>query len=172
MLFRIKVKHSIVDGGHHLIKLLYLLTGQTVEVKDAFTKSNLNGAFHAHSESLLISLLASSSNENRTFTVYMILKVRGDSEQGDASVRNRKKPTLNFDAVTLLEFIDWSNEQILELNFTCNMTKKDLKKVIDSSMEVPYYPLHTTFFFFKHLCNYSILRKIRVRPEIILMFLI
>ena len=77
----------------------------------------------------------------------MILKVRGDSEQDDASVRNRKKHTLNFDAVTLLEFIDWSNEQILQLNFTCNMTKKDLKNVIDSSMEVPYYPLHTTYFF-------------------------
>ena len=73
----------------------------------------------------------------------MILKVRGDSEQGDASVRNRKKPTLNFDAVTLLELIDWSNEQILEPNFTCNMIKKDFKKGIDSLMEVPYYPLHT-----------------------------
>ena len=73
----------------------------------------------------------------------MILKVREDSEQGDASIRNRKKPTLNFDAVTLLELIDWSNEQILEPNFTCNMTKKDLQKVINSLMEVPYYPLHT-----------------------------
>ena len=73
----------------------------------------------------------------------MILKVRGDSEQGDASIRNRKKPTLNFDAVTLLELIDWSNEQILEPNFTCNMTKKDLQKVIDSPMEVTYYPPHT-----------------------------
>ena len=36
----------------------------------------------------------------------MTLKIRGDSEQGDASIRNRKKPTLNFDAVTLLELID------------------------------------------------------------------
>jgi hypothetical protein len=143
MWFRIKVKHSIVDGPHHLIKLLYLLRAQTVEVKDAVTKSIQNGAFHAHSESLLISLLASSLNENRTFAVNMILKIRGDSEQGDTSVRNRKKPTLNFDAVTLLELIDWSNEQILEPNFTCNMTKRDLKKVIDSPMEVPYYPLHT-----------------------------
>ena len=119
------------------------LRGQTVKVKDAVTKSIQNGAFHAHSEPLLISLLAGSSNENRTFAVNMILKVRGDSEQGDASVRNRKKPTLNYDAVTLLELIDWSNEQILEPNFTCNMTKKDLQKVIDSPMEVSYYPLHT-----------------------------
>ena len=39
--------------------------------------------FHAYSEPLLISLLASSSNENRTFAVNMILKVRGNSEQGD-----------------------------------------------------------------------------------------
>ena len=56
--FRIKVKHSIVDGPHHLIKLLYLLRAQTVEVKDAVSKSIQNRAFHAHSESLLISLLA------------------------------------------------------------------------------------------------------------------
>ena len=85
--------------------------------------------FHAHSESLLISLLASSLNEIRTFAVNIILKVRGDSEQSDASVRNRKKPTLNFDAVTLHELTNWSNEQILGPNFICNMTKKDLQKI-------------------------------------------
>ena len=88
MCFRIKVKHSIVDGPHHLIKLLYLLRAQTGEVKDAVSKSIQNGAFHAHSKSFLISLLASSSNENRTFAINMILKVRGDLGQGDASVRN------------------------------------------------------------------------------------
>ena len=48
--------------------------------------------------------------------------------------------------MTHLELIDWSNEQILERNFTCNMTKKDLQKVIDYPMEVPYYPLHTQSF--------------------------
>ena len=128
MWFRIKVKHSFVDGPLHLLKLLYLLRGQTGEVKDAVTKSIQNGSFHAHSESLLISLLASSSNENRTFAVNMILKVRGDSEKGDVSVRKQKKPTVNFDAVTLLELIDRSNEQILKPNFTCNMTKEDLPK--------------------------------------------
>ena len=47
----------------------------------------------------------------------MILKVRGDSEQGDTSVRNRKKSTLNFDAVTLLKLIDWSNEHIVRVAF-------------------------------------------------------
>ena len=56
--------------------IIFLLRGHTVEVKDAVTKSIQNGEFHAHSESLLISLLASSSNENRTFAVNMILKVR------------------------------------------------------------------------------------------------
>ena len=44
--------------------------------------------------------------------------------------------------MTLLELIDW-NEQILEPYLTCNVTKKDLQKVIGSLMEVPYYPLHT-----------------------------
>ena len=71
----------------------------------------------------------------------MILKVRADSEQGDVSVRKRKKPTLNFDAVTLLELIDWSNEQILQPNFTCNMTKEDFRFSYGSTLLSSPHPV-------------------------------
>ena len=87
MWLRIRVKHSIVDGPLHLIKLIYLFRSQTVDAKDAVTKSFQNGAFHAHSDFLLISPLFRIM---LTFAVNMILKVRGDSEQVDASIRNRK----------------------------------------------------------------------------------
>ena len=71
------------------IKLLYRLKSQIMEVKGA--KSFQNEAFHAPSESVLISQLASSSKQNKTFAVNTIMKVRGNSELGITSVRSRKK---------------------------------------------------------------------------------
>ena len=49
-----------------------------------------------------MALLASSEEKDRKFAVDKILKIRGDDENGDKSVRPRKMPPVNFDSTKLM----------------------------------------------------------------------
>ena len=57
--FEIKVKHHISNGPEHILRTLALLRNQTEEVKKIITSVVLRGAYHAHSENLLTSMLTS-----------------------------------------------------------------------------------------------------------------
>ena len=121
--FDIKVKHSIVDGPHHILTLLRLVRQQSEEVKDIVIPYVRLGAWFAHPEAILISLLSSAVSEEREFAVGQILSIRGDSDLGDMSVRARVTPFLNIDATTLIGMIDWNKEKIHEPVFTCKLKK-------------------------------------------------
>ena len=69
MFFEIKVKHSIVDGPKHIITLLQLLHAQPPEVVKAVSPYVQTGAWFAHPEALLITLLSSERKGERMFTV-------------------------------------------------------------------------------------------------------
>ena len=56
------------------------------EVGDIVIPYIRSGAWFAHPESVLVSLLASPSFEDREFGVQQILKIRGDSDLGDMQV--------------------------------------------------------------------------------------
>ena len=101
------------------------------------------GAWFAHPEAILISLLSSAVSEEREFAVGQILSIRGDSDLGDMSVRARVTPFLNIDATTLIGMIDWNKEKIHEPVFTCKLKKSEIQKVLDTPLEIPYYPLHS-----------------------------
>ena len=71
-----------------------------------------SGAWFAHSEALLLSLLSSSKGEDRKFGIDQILKIRGDSDDGDKKPRARKTPTINMKSITLIDLINWESERI------------------------------------------------------------
>ena len=103
--FEIKVKHSIVNGPHHIITLLRLLSQQSKEVREIVTPYIQSGAWFAHPEAILVSLLASPKSADREFAVSQILKVRGDSDMGDMRRRDRVTPFLRMEATKLIEMI-------------------------------------------------------------------
>ena len=88
--FDIKVKHYIVDAPYHI--LTCLLKTLPRKVQKAVTFYVRTGAWYAHSECLLLSLLSSSKFEDRKFAVDQILKLRGKNEYGDTSVMPRVNP--------------------------------------------------------------------------------
>ena len=103
--FDIKVKHHIVDAPYHVLTSLRILKSQPKMVKEAITFYVRKGAWYAHSECLLLSLLSSTDPEDRKFGVEQILNLRGGQEYGDNCVRPRITPKLNLSATSLSKLI-------------------------------------------------------------------
>ena len=141
--FDVKVKHSIVDGPHHIITLLRLVRQQRKEFRELVTPYIQSGAWFAHPEAVLVSLLASPVAANRKFAVDQILKVRGDSDLGDMRKRNRVTPFLKMDATLLTGLIDWEADTVHEPVFSFSLSKAELHEVLAKPLVIPYSPLQT-----------------------------
>ena len=141
--FDVKVKHSIVDGPYHILTLLRLVRQQSEEVREIVTPYIQTGAWFAHPEAILVSLLSSNDAADREFAVGQILQLRGDSDLGDMRKRDRVTPFLRMDATTLIGLIDWKKDTIHEPVFSCSLTKAELNQVLDAPLAIPYYPIHT-----------------------------
>ena len=141
--FDIKVKHLIVDAPSHILTSLRILKKQPKAVRDVVTFYIRTGAWYAHSECVLLSLLASSSIQDRSFAVKKILELRGVKEFGDTSVRPRKTPKLNLSATSLPELIDWKSGEVDEPVFTCSMSQSEVKGFIEKPFSPPKFSSHT-----------------------------
>ena len=100
--FDIKVKHLIKDAPYHILTSLRILKSQPKKVKDIITFYVRTGAWYAHPECLLVSLLSSTNPKDRQFAVDKILQLRGGKEYWDNSVGPRTTCKLNLLATTLI----------------------------------------------------------------------
>ena len=100
------------------------------------------GAWFAHPEALLLTLLASKNKEDRQFAVEKVLQLRGE-EFGDMEPRSRRTPKLNFEAKECKDLINWEKEVIHEPVFSCSLSTPEIKSIIDTPLQVVGYPLHT-----------------------------
>ena len=103
--FDIKFKHKKEDAPYHILTQLRILRTQPKLVKDIVTKYVRSGAWYAHAENVLLSLLASSIPSDRKFAVDKILKIPGNNEFGDSRLRQRLTPKINLDAEYLPDLI-------------------------------------------------------------------
>lgn len=143
MFYEIKVKHSILDGPKHILTLLRLLRGQPQEVLDIVSHYVGTGAWFAHSEAILLSMLASPNVLEREFAVEKVLSIRRGEEYGNKQPRTWVKPDINFDATTLQDLIDWDGDKIHEPVFSCDLSRQQIKDIVDNQLQVDNYPLHT-----------------------------
>ena len=141
--YDIKVKHTIKDAPLHLVHALELLEQQSGEVQDIIRDVVIRGAYSAHSENLLASLICSESKEDREFAVNQILQIRDGKEEGDRSVRIRRNPNIIMSAHTPVELIDWKKETVLEPVFTCKMSITEIKEMINTPFNMEPYSTHT-----------------------------
>ena len=141
--FDIKVKNSLVHGPHHIVTALRLLRSQPEEVRHIVTRYVCSGAHHAHSESVILTLLASESENDRALGVELVLKIRGDDEYGDVSVRKHKTPSLNLEATSPANLICWEDEECYEPIFTCQMSRDEIEELRSKPLEAPDFPIHT-----------------------------
>ena len=80
---------------------------------------------------------------DRRFAVGKVLEVRGDRELGDAELRLRLTPKHNLQAKIYHNLIALEKEVMHESICTCNLSKTDIKAIIQQSLQVPFYLLHT-----------------------------
>ena len=141
--FEIKVKHQIVDAPFHILTTLRLLKAQPKKVRDAITFYVRTGAWYAHPECLLLSLLASPTDSDRHFAIAQIMKLRGDREYGDNSLRPRVTPKLNLSATSLTRLISWKPGTVQEPSFTCVLSKEEIQAFKEKPYSPPNFCCHT-----------------------------
>ena len=139
--FDIKVKHRLADGPGHILTAITIYRNQSKAVQEAIKKTTIRGAYHSHSENVLLSLLVSEVQEDRMFAIDKILKLRKSNEFGSMSVRTHKNPELNFKATAISNLISW--DECYEPVFTCNLSKEEIRSFKDSPMRAPDFPIHT-----------------------------
>ena len=141
MYFDIKVKHLLTDAPRHIVTSLRILKTLPTQVRKVISPHIQSGAWHAHSENVLLSLLVSHDRIEREFAVDKILKVRGEEEYGDDSVRARVTPKLNFNAQTLTELIFW--DDIREPVLTTGLSTSEIEALRVTPLSVPPFSCHT-----------------------------
>ena len=74
------MKHYLVHGPNHVLTQLRILKSLPMEMQDIVTPYIRTGAWYAHSECVLLSLLGSDVAEDRSFAIQWIFKVWGEKE--------------------------------------------------------------------------------------------
>ncbi|KAG0722390.1 hypothetical protein GWK47_006057 [Chionoecetes opilio] len=78
--YDIKVHHRLEDGPKHILTQLRVMRSQPKKVQTAVT-------FYVRTECVLLSLMASQSEDDRRFAVTQILKLRAGEEYEDTSIQ-------------------------------------------------------------------------------------
>ena len=137
------MKHHIVDAPYHILTGIRILQSQPQVVQYAISPYVKSSAWYAHSECLLLSLLASSNPTDRSFAVDKILALRGNSVFGSTKVRDRKTPDINMKASSLINLIDWDQEPIYEPSFTCALHTEQMRGFLTTPYIPPKFTCHT-----------------------------
>ena len=73
----------------------------------------------------------------------MIMKIRGENEYGDTSVRPRITPKLNLQATSLTNLISWEDTNVYEPVYTCSLPKKNIKDFVSKPCDPPNFLSHS-----------------------------
>ena len=99
------------------------------------------GAWHAHPEHILLSLLSSTKEEDRHFAITKIASIRNGANLGDSSIRPFAPPKLNWNANSIQNIQDWSDAT--EPLLTTSIPSADLAKFLTTPLQLPKLPCHT-----------------------------
>ena len=143
MWFEIKTKPNIVNGPRHFLKSVQTLNKFSPPEVIKIVEDTVNrGAWHAHSENVLLSLICSDDEQERRFAIKKILDLRGQSTKGNTSVRSFMVPKINWQANSLFNLINWDGD-IFEPVHTCHISKEELIQYLDTPFLKPDVPCHT-----------------------------
>ena len=143
MYFDIKVHHMIVDAPYHILTSTRILKTMPKKVRDIVSFYVRTGAWYSHPECILLSLLASPTLTDRQFAISQIMKLRGNEEFGDNSVRPRITPKLNLSATSLPTLISWGPVLVQEPSFTCSLSKAEILSFETVAFVPPPFSCHT-----------------------------
>ena len=131
-----------ISGPKLILFQLKSLLDQNKIVRDIVDPCIQRSSYYAHSEMIIHNLHCSPLRGERKFAVQKIKTIRSKYSKEDGSSRKRKIPSINFNATSVKQLIDWKNEEIFEPPLSMDLVTEDLQKIIDEPMKVPKWPVH------------------------------
>ena len=141
--FHIKSHCRLVDAAKNYFELIKLSSVLRKSERNVFNKIMQVNSFSAHPESILLAMLNDEDASIRRQAVLKILKIRKKKLSG--SVRKFSRPTVNFNAASYVQMIDWKKEMITEPPLTMSFSKKELLQSVklNKILIFPDIPNHT-----------------------------
>ena len=150
--FEILADSSLLGGPRRKLKEIQILqrikakNSALKKAKEAALQAAERGAWHAHSEHVLLALLSSNDEEDRQFAIAKIMMIRGEgrrkkSNVGDSSPRSCFPPQLNRKATSIQSLQDWTNAT--EPFVTSRMSDKQIREILKTPLRVPKIPAHS-----------------------------
>ena len=145
--FEIKADSSIIAGPRHKLREIEIIRqmkgkdAKSRKIKEIAMKFGEKGAWHAHSEHVLLALLCSDDEEDRHFAITKIAAIRNGENYGDSSVRPFSTPRLNWNARSIRDIQDWTDAT--EPLVTTSISTNDLRKYLAEPFPDPKIPGHT-----------------------------
>ncbi|CAH1116385.1 unnamed protein product [Phaedon cochleariae] len=143
--FSIKYQSSCKYGSQHLflmIKSSRYLPHRLKKIVDPVIQRN---SYFAHSENILLAMLADSRKYIRELALRRILKCR-TSHPIENGIREFKVPRINFEAEEYWDMIDWQQGDITEPPLTKDITEAALREMISEvpdTIDILKFPCHT-----------------------------
>ena len=140
--FHIKCSPTLVEAPRHvLLEMQICRDVLPSKIKDIVRGKIEDGAWMAHSEILLLHLLASEDEEKRRFAVQKIIAMRGESQLGDTRNRPHKVPKLNWDAQKVEDIIVW--DDATEPILTARLDSNAIRAFLSQPFVMKPFPSHT-----------------------------
>ncbi|KAK0048904.1 hypothetical protein Bpfe_021670 [Biomphalaria pfeifferi] len=132
--FNIKHNPSCTYGARHVYHATQLLKELSSETAAIVKPYISRSAYFAHSENILIAMLADSDKSIRSRAVDIILQQR--LQASTAAIRLFKVPPINYDATNYVDLINW--EDIQEPPLTMKLTDDDIAKFSNEPLTLNY----------------------------------
>lgn len=138
--FSIKCKPKFRHGPEHILLAIKLYKLLPINIQNIIKPIMNKNTYFAHSENLLLSMLCNDDDLIRNAAVNRIQKVRSDDND---SLRIFHSPSINFDAHTIEQLIDWETVDVFEPPFTMKFDNAALEGIKNNKLILPFYPIHT-----------------------------
>jgi DNA-binding protein YbaB len=140
--FHIKCKPHCMDGPKHLFSTMKSIKDLPQEITTSVKPYITRNAYFAHSENVLLAMLADPAQEKREKAVNRILQVR-HATAVNAAVRIFKVPLINYDASDWDDIISWNTVDVHEPPVTMKMTDFEITAIKETPLILPDYLIHS-----------------------------
>ena len=141
--FKIKQEGNLGTASIHLFNQIRILKKLKAPILGIAKTNVARNSYFAHSELLLLTMLADKDEEVRAEAVNKIVDIRKGENFGDKSPRKFKVPRVLFDCKKYTEMIDWEKEEIMEPRLTSDISTDMLRDFVERPMVLSDFPSHS-----------------------------
>lgn len=150
--FRIRCHSACDAGAKNLFLSVQLLRALPPTTQRLVQPVLARNAYWAHPEQLLLAMAADEDRGTRQKAVLLIQQARERQQQErqraaeqeeQVEVREFQLPTLNFEASTVDQMIDWEKENVTEPPLLRDLDDERLRSIAEAPLELAPYPVHT-----------------------------